>query len=108
MKKIILLLLPYLCVLQTEAGNTMYDNGGMAQVADALKGVWPVSDKQTMRSLNGEWQLKVINGIDSCKEVPRVDASWGKIPVPGCWEAYGFCEPRYSFPDSLTGYYRTA
>ena len=108
MKRIILLLLPYLCVLQMEAENAKYDNGGMPQVADALKGVWPVSDRQMMRSLNGEWQLKVVNGIDSCKEVPTADATWGTIPVPGCWEAYGFCKPCYSFPDSLTGYYRTA
>ncbi|MBR4898651.1 MAG: hypothetical protein IKZ48_07700 [Prevotella sp.] len=108
MKKIILWLLPYLCVLQTEAVNAMYDNGGIPQVIDALKGVWPVTDKQKMKSLNGEWQLKVVNGLTEDKTVPVADASWGEIPVPGCWEAYGFCEPSYSFPDSLTGYYRTA
>lgn len=73
----------------------------------AFKGVWPVTDKAVMKSLNGEWLLKVVNGVDSCKKVPTADASWGRIPVPGCWEQYGFCEPRYSFPDSLTGYYRT-
>lgn len=78
-----------------------------AQIAEAFKGVWPVTDKAVMKSLNGEWQLKVLNGVDSNKVVPPADSSWGKIPVPGCWEAYGFCEPRYSFPDSLTGYYRT-
>jgi hypothetical protein len=27
--------------------------------------------------------------------------------VPGCIETYGFCEPKYDYPDSLTGYYRT-
>ena len=73
----------------------------------AFKGIWPVTDKAVMKSLNGEWQLKVVNGIDSCKTVPPADVSWGTIPVPGCWEAYGFCKPTYSFPDSLTGYYRT-
>ena len=78
-----------------------------AQVGDAFKGVWPVTDKAVMKSLNGEWQLKVVKGIDDSKIVPSSDASWGKIPVPGCWEAYGFCKPTYSFPDSLTGYYRT-
>ena len=79
-----------------------------AQIGDAFKGVWPVTDKAVMKSLNGEWQLKVIKGVNDDKTVPVADASWGTIPVPGCWEAYGFCEPRYSFPDSLTGYYRTS
>ena len=79
-----------------------------AQVTDAFKGVWPVTDKAVMRSLNGEWQLKVIKGIDGNKMVPAVDETWGKIPVPGCWEAYGFCEPKYDYPDSLTGYYRNS
>ena len=79
-----------------------------AQVTDAFKGVWPVTDKAVMCSLNGEWQLKVIKGIDGNKMVPAVDETWGKIPVPGCWEAYGFCEPKYDYPDSLTGYYRNS
>ena len=79
-----------------------------AQIGDAFKGVWPVTDMALMKSLNGEWQLKVVDGIgDHSTPVPEVDASWGKIPVPGCWEAYGFCEPKYNYPDSLTGYYRT-
>ena len=80
---------------------------GKAQIGDAFKGVWPVTDQSVMRSLNGEWQLKVVKGIDGNKAVPAADGTWGKIPVPGCWEAYGFCKPSYSFPDSLTGYYRT-
>ena len=79
-----------------------------AQVGDAFKGVWPVTDKAVMKSLNGEWQLKVDKGVTDDKSVPLADDSWAKIPVPGCWEAYGFCKPSYSFPDSLTGYYRTA
>ena len=79
-----------------------------AEVGDAFKGIWPVTDKAVMRSLNGEWQLKVVEGIDDNKAVPDADDSWGRIPVPGCWEAYGFCKPNYSFPDSLTGYYRTS
>jgi len=79
-----------------------------AQVTDAFKGVWPVTDKAVMRSLNGEWHLKVIKGIDGNKTVPAVDETWDKIPVPGCWEAYGFCEPKYDYPDSLTGYYRSS
>ena len=71
--------------------------------------VWPVTDKSLIKSLNGEWKIKVIRGIDShIKEVPVADASWSTIPVPGCWETYGFCEPKYDYPDSLTGYYRTS
>ena len=81
---------------------------GWSQIGDANKGVWPVTDKAVMKSLNGKWQLKVVKGIGSNKAVPAADASWGTIPVPGCWEAYGFCKPRYDYPDSLTGYYRTA
>jgi len=70
--------------------------------------VWPVTDPAVKKSLNGEWQLKVIEGIDDHSEgVPEADESWSRIPVPGCWEAYGFCRPKYNFPDSLTGYYRT-
>lgn len=78
-----------------------------SQVADAFKGFWPVTDKGVQKSLNGEWQLKVVKGIGDDKTVPQADTSWSTIPVPGCWEPYGFCEPRYSYPDSLTGYYRT-
>ena len=93
--------------------------GLQAEVDTAFKGIWPVNDCSLMKSLNGEWQLKVIKGVADDKTVPAVDASWGKIPVPGCWErlrvgelcsgmAYGFCKPKYNYPDSLTGYYRTS
>ena len=78
-----------------------------ARAQSAFKGVWPVTDKAMMRSLNGEWQLKVIKGITSDQSVPAADATWGTIPVPGCWEPYGFSKPKYDYPDSLTGYYRT-
>lgn len=79
-----------------------------AAVGDAFKGIWPVTDKSVMKSLNGTWNLKVVPGIDATdRKVPQQDSSWGTIPVPGCWEAYGFCKPSYSYPDSLTGYYRT-
>ncbi|MBQ7509545.1 MAG: hypothetical protein IJT53_01355 [Prevotella sp.] len=80
---------------------------GSAQTLDAFKGIWPVTDRDMMHSLNGEWQLKVVKGVTDDKAVPMIDDSWRRIPVPGCWEPYGFCEPRYNYPDSLTGYYRT-
>lgn len=80
---------------------------GYSQMTDALKDIWPVTDSKMKQSLNGEWRLKVVKGLTDEKSVPAIDDSWGTIPVPGCWEAYGFCTPQYSFPDSLTGYYRT-
>ena len=90
-----------------------------AQVTDAFGGIMPVTDRQMMRSLNGEWKLKVVEGIKDDLPVPQEDASWGTIPVPGCWEglragegnsgtAYRFCKPAYDKADPLTGYYRTA
>ena len=80
---------------------------GYAQNGDAFKGIWPVTDHSQIKSLNGQWQLKVVDGITNDKSVPLADATWGTIPVPGCWETYGFSKPKYNYPDSLTGYYRT-
>lgn len=79
-----------------------------ALVADAFGGILPVTDRQMMRSLNGTWKLKVVEGIKDDMSVPQEDGSWGTIPVPGCWEVYGFCKPAYDKTDPLTGYYRTA
>ena len=90
--------------------------GGMAVLAlfstavqadDAFHGILPVTDHTMTRSLNGEWALKVIEGTADTDEVPAQDGSWGKIPVPGCWEAYGYCKPSYDKANPLTGYYRT-
>jgi len=83
-----------------------------AQVTDAFQGILPVTDKQMMRSLNGVWDVKVSEGIVSAESVlhppvPRIDSTWTKIPVPGCWEAYGLCKPKYDSPNPLTGFYRT-
>ena len=80
---------------------------GRAEVKDAFKGILPVTDPTMRKSLNGDWSLKVVKGITDDRKVPAADDSWGTIPVPGCWEAYDFCEPKYDYPDSLTGYYRT-
>ncbi len=70
-------------------------------------GIWPVTDKQMMKSLNGEWSLKVIEGVTANETVPEKDATWSLIPVPGNWEQYGFCKPSYDHALPLTGYYRT-
>ena len=95
-------------ILSLTIGMISFLNGFSAQTGDAFKGVWPVNDKALIKSLNGEWQLKVVKGVTDDKTVPAADDTWGKIPVPGCWEAYGFCEPKYDYPDSLTGYYRNS
>ncbi len=97
--------------------------GVQAQVRDAFQGILPVTDPAMKRSLNGEWHLKVTEGIDDSgavrrqesdgSAVPALDDTWGRIPVPGCWErlrlgeASGFCQPSYDKARPLTGYYRT-
>ena len=84
-------------------------------VEDAFHGILPVTDRAMMRSLNGEWHLKVVEGVEDepvarpvPQPVPPLDGTWGRIPVPGCWEVHGFCEPSYDKALPLTGYYRTA
>ena len=57
--------------------------GLSAQVADAFQGVLPVTDPAMKCTLNGEWSLKVVDGITDDAAVPETDATWGKIPVPG-------------------------
>ena len=81
--------------------------GVSGQVNDAFQGVLPVTDAKMKKTLNGEWKLKVVKGVTDDRSVPEADATWGRIPVPGCWEAYGFCTPTYDKADALTGYYRT-
>ena len=81
--------------------------GIKAQVRDAFDGILPVTDSQMKQSLNGEWQLKVVHGISDDLTIPIADETWGRIPVPGCWESYGFCKPSYDKALPLTGYYRT-
>ena len=87
---------------------TVFALGLSAQVADAFQGVLPVTDPAMKCTLNGEWSLKVVDGITDDAAVPETDTTWGKIPVPGCWEAYGFCKPSYDSAKPMTGYYRTA
>lgn len=79
-----------------------------AQVRDCFQGILPVTDHALMKSLNGQWQLKVVNGITDSQTVPPKDGTWRTTAVPGCWDTDGFCKPMYGSPDSLTGYYRTS
>lgn len=78
-----------------------------SQVPDAFQGILPVTDPAKKQSLNGIWKIKVVEGVTEDPSVPVCDNSWGNIPVPGCWEVYGYCEPAYDSPNPLTGYYRT-
>lgn len=96
MKRIILSLLTVIVAITANA-----------QVTDCFQDILPVTDRKMMKSLNGEWSLKVVDGISENTSVPAEDGTWGKIPVPGCWEPYGFCKPKYDSPNPLTGYYRT-
>lgn len=81
---------------------------GALPAQDAFQGILPVTDKAMKRSLNGMWHLKVMEGIADDDIVPPLDATWGTIPVPGCWETYGFCKPSYDKTMPMTGYYRTS
>ena len=55
----------------------------VAQVPDAFQGVLPVTDPTMKMSLNGEWQLKVVDGIDEQQTtIPAIDNTWRSIPVP--------------------------
>src|SRR5574344_674694 len=83
-----------------------------SQIGDALKDVYPEVEKSYMKSLNGNWKLQVVQGIDDEDKSVFMnpdydDTSWKEIPVPGNWEIYGFSKAHYESPDSLTGYYRT-
>ena len=48
-------LLAFLCVVCSSV---------QAQVVDAYKNIWPVNDQALLKSLNGEWQLKVVKGVE--------------------------------------------
>ena len=49
----------------------LFLTGARAQVRDAFSGILPVTDPQMKRSLNSEWQLKVVEGIADEMEVPN-------------------------------------
>lgn len=86
----------------------IYAMTATAIVKDFKKGIWPVTDRKVMKSLNGTWNIRVVEGfVGDDPVVPQQDATWSTVPVPGNWEQYGLCKPVYSFPDSVTGYYRT-
>jgi beta-galactosidase len=84
-----------------------------AQIVSADKGIKPVSDKSLIVSLNGDWKFQFIPNADWSNyndffQEGYDDSSWGKIPVPGNWDALGYTLPQYAHPDDLTGLYRTS
>ncbi|GHV58392.1 beta-galactosidase [Bacteroidia bacterium] len=84
-----------------------------AQIVSADKGIKPVSDKSLIVSLNGDWKFQFIPNADWSRysdffQEGYDDSSWGKIPVPGNWDALGYTLPKYAHPDDLTGLYRTS
>lgn len=96
-------LLFVLCVLLASGLN--------AQILDAFKDVKPIENSKVERSLNGVWKFALIRGLDwsnyqAFYKPAYNDSSWNTIPVPGNWDIYGFTEPRYDYPDTLTGFYR--
>ena len=98
-----------ICLIVISLTSYLLPLTSTAQIVDAFQGILPVTDTAMKRSLNGVWRLKVVDGIDNREAaVPDEDETWGTIPVPGCWEAYGFCKPSYDKALPLTGYYRTA
>ena len=59
MKRIILFLLTVIIAISANA-----------QVRDCFQGILPVTDRKMMKSLNGEWSLKVVDGIGENTSVP--------------------------------------
>ncbi len=43
--------------------------------------------------LNGEWRFAYFNDE---QDVPEVIEQWDKIPVPSCWQLYGYENPNYT------------
>lgn len=95
------ILLAAFCIFLTITVNSQ-------NIGDAFKGILPVTDPSMKISLNGTWALKVVEGITDDISVPAEDPSWGSIPVPGCWETYGFWHTNYAKTQPISGYYRTS
>ena len=68
-----------------------------ADEASALEGDY--ENSPYYKSLNGDWKF---NWVESLEERPTdfyktsfKDADWKTIPVPGCWERYGYGVPSH-------------
>lgn len=79
------------------------------QMVDARQGVVFSQDRRREVSLNGEWRFRFApdqDADDHYLEKDFDDSGWDMIPVPGCWDALGYTEPRYTSPIRSTGIYR--
>lgn len=61
---------------------------------------WEMSQSQDFMSLNGNWKFNWVKEpslrpVDFYKEGYDV-SGWAEIPVPSCWEQYGYGTPIYS------------
>lgn len=82
-------------------------------LASPLDNIILPSDQSCVRSLNGEWSFKFIDGNDwsAYSDFFREGydiSSWDSIPVPGCWDALGYLTAVYAHPEDVTGLYRTS
>ena len=80
--------------------------------ASPLDNIQIPTDASRLKSLNGKWSFKFIDGPDWSEYkdfyAPGFKySSWDKIPVPGCWDAMGILPPKYAHPEDVTGLYRT-
>lgn len=99
MKKKILIILFTFCQIY-------FLNG---QVLDAGKNVIFSQDRKREVALDGEWRFLFSSTEGVGNEGTRKDcddSQWDRIPVPGCWDALGYIEPRYTNPYKATGIYR--
>ena len=64
--------------------------------ADPLKR----QESQRVKMLNGSWYFKMFSGMDMLPErIHKEDyyvEDWDKIPVPSCWQMYGYDQCQYT------------
>lgn len=53
------------------------------------------SKSKYYHSLNGEWDFKFFNCDYDFKAINEI-GGWDKIPVPSCWQCYGYENPNYA------------
>lgn len=69
--------------------------GAYSSVSQAVKG----EKSENVISLNGEWQFALYNNPDETPAFYEKDfdtTGFSIIPVPGCWELYGYDKPVYT------------
>ena len=77
----------------------------------ANQGLLFSQDRSKEISLDGDWKFMFIP-VDSLlpegyQSLSFDVQSWATIPVPGCWDALGYLDPKYVNPENVQGIYRT-